>query len=216
METDISEFVFISKKITEEFAKQEMPHTWDPEISPVPLTDLRYLTISHYGFDGKVYEGNVVMHKETVADLEYIFGKLFAAKFPIQSMKLVDEFDGSDDKSMKANNASGFYARYVANTTRLSNHAFGCSIDINPLLNPQKFINPETEEEFCDPEEGRDFLVKRSKDVPGMITKDSLICMLFKECGWEWGGECFKHRADQKEDLHHFQKIIEGVNKTTN
>lgn len=184
-----------------------MKYTWNSE-SPVPLDDLRYLQVSFYDFDGMVQQGELVVHEKVVDDLKYIFQKLFEVKFPIQSMKLVDEFEGSDDASMSANNASAFYARKVARTGRWSNHASGLAIDINPLINPYSKGNY-----FC-PKEGKGHL-DRSVLVPGMITKESYIYQLFKERGWEWGGECFFER-DGVIDRHHFQKIIEGINKTTN
>lgn len=184
-----------------------MKYTWNPE-SPVPLDDLRYMQVSFYNFEGNAQQGELVVHMLAVEDLTYIFEKLFEARFPIQSMKLVDEFGGSDDASMSANNSSAFYARKVARTQRWSNHASGLAIDINPL------INPYSKGDFYCPKEGVQYL-DRSVLVPGMITKDSLIYQLFRERGWEWGGECFIER-DSVIDRHHFQKIIPGINKNTN
>jgi hypothetical protein len=184
-----------------------MKYTWNPE-SPVPLDDLRYMQVSFYDFDGNVQQGELVVHVQAVDDLTYIFGKLFDVKFPIQSMKLVDDFGGSDDASMSANNSSAFYARRVARTQRWSNHASGLAIDINPL------INPYSKGDFFCPKEGEQYL-NRSVLVPGMITKESYIYQLFRERGWEWGGECFIDR-DGVIDRHHFQKIIPGINKSTN
>lgn len=91
-------------------------------------------------------------------------------------MKFVDEFDGSDDKSMSANNTSAFYARKVANTDRWSNHSYGLAIDINPLLNPYS-----SHKIFCAPQEGECYLHNRSVDIPGIITANSFIYQLFKE-----------------------------------
>ena len=103
---------------------------------------------------------------------------------------------------------SAFYARKVASTQRWSNHASGLAIDINPLLNPY------SKGDFFCTQEGECYL-DRTLDVPGMITKDSYIYQLFIERGWEWGGECFYAR-DGVLDRHHFQKIISGINQTTN
>lgn len=186
---------------------ERMPYTWNPE-SPVPLKDLRCISVSFYNFEDDVQQGDLVVHEKVVDDLVYIFAKLFEVQFPIQSIKFVDEFGGSDDASMSANNSSAFYARKVARTNRWSNHASGLAIDINPLLNPYS-----KGEYFC-PKEGKCYL-DRTLDVPGMITKDSYIYQLFLERGWEWGGECFYAR-DGVIDRHHFQKIIPGINQTTN
>jgi hypothetical protein len=200
------QFSASAKKISPEILTR-MTYTWNPE-SPVPLDDLRYMQVSFYDFGGIVRQGELVVHMHAVDDLTYIFEKLFEAKFPIQSMKQVDEFGGSDDASMSANNSSAFYARRVAKTQRWSNHASGLAIDINPL------INPYSKGDFFCPKEGERYL-NRSALVPGMITKDSYIYQLFRERGWEWGGECFFDR-DGVIDRHHFQKIIPGINKNTN
>lgn len=200
------QFAASAKKISPALLAR-MKHTWNPE-SPVPLDDLRYLQVSFYDFDGNVQQGELVVHVQVVNDLMYIFEKLFEAKFPIHSMKLVDEFGGSDDVSMSANNSSAFYARRVERTQRWSNHASGLAIDVNPL------INPYSKGDFFCPKEGERYL-DRSALVPGMITKDSLIYQLFRERGWEWGGECFIDR-DGVIDRHHFQKIIPGINRNTN
>lgn len=203
-----NEFRFLCQEITPEI-KSRLVYTWNEE-SPVPLKDLCYLNVSHYDFSGNIQEGELVVHSLVANDLIYIFRKLFEAQFPIQSMKIVDEFGGSDDESMRSNNTSAFFARKVANTDRWSNHSYGLAIDINPLLNPyssHKIISA--------PQEGLPYL-DRTLNIPGMITTDSYIYSLFKELGWEWGGECFLHRGDGVIDRHHFQKVVDGINHTTN
>ena len=186
---------------------ERMKYTWRSD-APVHLKDLCYITLSYYDVNGDIKQGELVVHKKVVEDLISIFEKLFEVQFPIQSMTLVDEFEGSDEASMRANNTSAFYARKVAGTHRWSNHATGLAIDINPLLNPYSKGSY-----FCPPE-GMLYL-DRTLNIPGMITKGSYIYQLFKERGWQWGGECFFER-DGVIDRHHFQKVISGVNKTTN
>ncbi len=187
--------------------QKRMVYTWHPD-SPVPLKDLRYITVSFYTFEGNVNQGELVVHKLAADDLLYIFEKLFKVKFPLHSMRLVDDFNGSDDASMSANNSSAFYARKVAGTSRWSNHAHGLAIDINPLLNPY------SKGSFFCPKEGERYL-DRTLNEPGMITKGSYIYTLFKERGWQWGGECFYER-DGVIDRHHFQKVVAHINKNTN
>lgn len=201
-----SHFYAACQSITPQI-KDRMLYTWH-ENAPIPLNDLRHLVISHYDFEGNIKQGELVIHKYTVNDLIEIFEQLFQERFPIHSMKLVDEFEGSDDASMEANNSSAFYARRVAGTSRWSNHSWGCAIDINPVQ------NPFSKETFFCPKNGERFL-DRTLNESGMITKESLIYHLFKERGWQWGGECFFER-DGTIDRHHFQKIIPGLNRNTN
>lgn len=186
---------------------ERMPCTWRSDC-PVALEDLRHVTLLHYDFEGEIQQGELIAHKTVVEDLVVIFEQLFEVKFPTTSIRFVDEFAGSDLKSMQANNTSMFYARNVAGATRWSNHSFGCAIDINPLLNPY------SREEYFTPREGQAFL-DRSLNLPGMITPDSYIYELFTQRGWQWGGECFYQR-DKTIDRHHFQKIIPGLNQNTN
>lgn len=188
-----------------------MPYSWRDD-APVSLDDLCYITLSYYNFKHQVVMGELVIHKVLVDDIAYIFSHLFEAQFPIESMKLVDEFNGSDIQSMAANNTSAFYARKVAGTDRWSNHSYGCAIDINPLLNP--YSSPRVKALPA----GSEMYVDRHDDqniIPGMITTKTYIYKLFKERGWQWGGECFIER-DGVIDRHHFQKIIPGMNFTTN
>ncbi|MBT4855547.1 M15 family metallopeptidase [bacterium] len=187
---------------------QRMSYTWRDD-SPVPCKDLCYIQLSHFDFNGEVQQGELIVHRLAVDDIEFIFEQLFIATFPLTSMKFIDEFEGSDDASMKANNTSAFYARKVAGKSYWSNHSYGLAIDINPL------INPYCKGDFCCPEQGKVNLKNRSYSKAGMITSDSDIYDLFLSRGWEWGGECF-YDYDGVIDLHHFQKAIPGINKSTN
>ena len=64
-------------------------------------------------------------------------------------MRLVDRYEGDDDRSMAANNTSGFNRRPVAGTDRWSEHSYGRAIDLNPVQNP--YVVGST----VAPEEGR-------------------------------------------------------------
>ena len=103
---------------------------------PVPLEDLRYLRLSHWDFAGRVRQGELVIAAKHAEAMVGVFRKLYAAKFPLQRMELVSDYGGDDDKSMAANNSSGFNCRTVAGTTRWSQHSFGAAIDLNPVQNP--------------------------------------------------------------------------------
>jgi hypothetical protein len=91
---------------------------------------------------------------------------------------------------MLDNNTSGFNYRVVKGTTRLSKHSFGRAIDINPWLNPE-IINQEVLPEGA--------VYDTQKE--GTIAGSSFIVKLFKEKGWEWGGDWVNYK-----DYQHFQK----------
>jgi hypothetical protein len=187
--------------------KQRLRYSWR-EDSPIPFKDLRYITITHWGFDDATHQGELIMHSAVAEDITAIFGELFALKFPITQMRLVDEFKGDDDTSMQAGNTYAHCARPVARTTAWSNHAYGLAIDINPHINP--YIERRPFGVYVCP--GNNIYLDRSHNVPGMITRSSAIYSIFKKYGFEWAGESLFYC----QDLHHFQKIIPGLNKTVN
>jgi D-alanyl-D-alanine carboxypeptidase len=201
--SNAEQFIGWHQEITSE-VKAQMIYSWQ-ENSPVPLSDLRYISVSHWDFNGNVQQGELVMHKKVADDIIDIFRKLFAIKFPIQSMKLIDHFQADDERSMAANNCSAHCTRRVVGTSRWSNHSYGTAIDINPRLNPYT-----RDDSYC-PQNSKRYL-DRTLNEPGMITHESTIYHIFKEKGWEWGGECFDHCVD----YHHFQKVVPGLNKSKN
>ena len=103
---------------------------------PVPVSDLRYLRLSHWDFAGRVRQGELVIAAKHADEVVTVFRRLYEARFPLQRMELVSEYGGDDEKSMAANNTSGFNCRTVAGTTRWSQHSFGAAIDLNPVQNP--------------------------------------------------------------------------------
>jgi hypothetical protein len=162
---------------------------------PVPITDLAYLRLSHHGRDGAVHTGELVVHRGLAAQVLEIFKALFAQRFPIEKMRLIDEYQGDDDRSMADNNTSGFNCREVQGKPKvLSKHASGRAIDINPLWNPMLVgitVMPPAGAEFR----------SRDKAAPGLLRKDDPAVREFKSRGWIWGGDWVSMK-----DYQHFQK----------
>ena len=109
--------------------------SWRPGC-PVPLRDLRVVTASYRGFDGRAHTGRIVVHRDVARDVLAVLRRLYAAGFPIRRMVPVDAYGGSDFRSIEADNTSAFNCRYVDGTTRWSEHAYGRAIDLNPIENP--------------------------------------------------------------------------------
>jgi poly-gamma-glutamate synthesis protein (capsule biosynthesis protein) len=158
----------------------------DPQTCPVPLADLRHLVVTHLGFDGRARRGEMVVHADVAADVADVFAALYADRFPIERMQLVDEYGGDDDRSMAANNTSGYNCRRVAGQSAWSDHAHGRAIDINPVQNPY-LVGSDVR-----PPAGRPFLdVDRSpgaRSQPGVIRDGDVVRREFDRIGWEWGG----------------------------
>ena len=92
--------------------RSRMAYSWRPGC-PVPLEHLRLLTLDHWGFDGAVHRGELVVHADHVGRVLTAMRLLFERRFPIERMQLVDVYGGNDDASMAANNTSAFNCRSV-------------------------------------------------------------------------------------------------------
>ena len=164
----------------------------------VPREDLRYVHVRHMGFDGEVKDGELVVNKAIADDVLAIFEELYKADYPIEKVRLVDEYDADDEASMSDNNSSAFNFRFISHTTRISKHGLGMAVDINTRYNPYvKTVNGKLS---IEPANGADY-VDRSKDFPHKIDHDDLCYKLFTEHGFTWGGD-WTH----SKDYQHFER----------
>jgi len=175
-----------------------MSYPEDDENIKISYDDLRYIKLQHYDFEGNVREGELIVNKKLADEVTQIFYELYKAGYPLESVRLVDDFGepGDDNLSMAANNTSAFNYRRVTGSKTLSRHSYGAAIDINPRLNPYidgERIAPENGAEYAD----------RSKDFAGKIDHDDLCYKLFIAHGWTWGGDW---KGDK--DYQHFSKDI--------
>ena len=180
--------------VPEDYRDQMIGVSWKTGC-PVPIDDLRIIEMNHWGFDGEVHDGGRLMvHEDVAADVVEAFGEMYAIRFPIRRMELIEEYGGSDDASMAADNTSAFNCRPITGTTdRYSIHSYGKAIDINTVENP--YVNgdtvlPPAGEEYLDREDVR----------PGMITKNDPVVKAFKNRGFEWGGNWHS-----LQDFQHFE-----------
>ncbi|HEX6148745.1 CapA family protein [Nocardioides sp.] len=154
---------------------------------PLDHRDLRYLRMSHVGFDGRVHQGEMVVAASQADTVVGIFRRLFHAGYPIRRMRLVSDYGGNDDRSMAANNTSAYNCRPVAGTRRWSDHAYGTAVDINPVQNP--YLRPTGS---IAPRAGRAYArLDRSVDAEppwGVIHDGDVVIQAFNDAGWAWGG----------------------------
>jgi D-alanyl-D-alanine carboxypeptidase len=147
---------------------------------PVGPSQMRTVSVSHWGFDGKPRVGRVVVAKRLAPRVLAVFRTLWEAKFPIRRLQPVSAYRGSDDASMAADNTSGFNCRFVGGTSRWSMHAYGEAIDVNPVENP--YVRGST----VSPPAGRAYL-DRSRYRPGMAVRGGILVRAFAAAGWRWG-----------------------------
>lgn len=166
----------------------------------VPREDLRYVHVLHMGFDGETKEGELVVNKAIADDVCDIFEKLYEADYPIEKIRLIDEYDADDEASMSDNNSSAFNFRFISHTTKISKHGLGMAVDINTLYNP--YVKTVDGKRSIEPANASDY-VDRSADFPYKIDHDDLCYQLFKEHGFSWGGD-WQH----SKDYQHFEKNL--------
>ena len=160
--------------------RADLPYSWHAGC-PVGPSQLRLLRLSYWGFDGKARVGSLVVRDRVARDVVAVFRRLFPARFPIQRLRKVDAYRGSDDASMAADNTSGFNCRFVSGTNRWSQHAYGEAIDVNPVENP--YVRGSR----VSPPAGRRYL-DRSRRRPGMAVEGGVLVRAFAGVGWKWGG----------------------------
>ena len=163
----------------------------------ISTDELRVLHVLHYNA-GDTICGEMICNKAIADDLLAIFRELFHASYPVERMALIDEYGADDESSMRANNSSCFCYRVIAGSTRLSNHAKGMAVDINPLYNP--YIKITDEKTVLQPATAGAYL-DRDASFPYKIDENDLAYKLFKARGFDWGGEWTSLK-----DYQHFEK----------
>lgn len=169
----------------------DLPYSWHAGC-PVGPSQLSLLRLPYVGFDGVRHTGELVVRSSAVTDLVKVFRSLYSQRFPIRSMRLVDEFGGSDDDSMAVDNTSAFNCRQAVGGSGWSQHAFGLAVDINPRENPYVYGGKVL------PPEGRPY-VDRTPYRQGMAVSGGVLVRAFSSIGWGWGG-----RWTSSKDYQHF------------
>lgn len=184
--------------ITSQLKKRMMGKSYQ-ENSDITLKQLSYVHVKHYDMKGKVRSGELVVNKAIAQDVVEIFYELYQNQYPIEKMTLIDDYDGDDETSMRANNTSCFNYRVTKRGT-LSNHALGRAIDLNPKINPDVYPN-ETLPANATAYRDRDEKTCKGEYANFMIDKHDLAYKVFTKHGFFWGGNWHTHQ-----DYQHFEK----------
>jgi len=167
-------------------------HSWHRGC-PVGLDELRLVRARHWGFDGQVRTGRLVVNRDVARPLLDVLRRLYSAHFPIRRMVPVDAYGASDFRSIEADNTSAFNCRYVDGTTRWSEHSYGRAIDLNPIENPYVTAAGTTSHPAS-----RRYL-RRAPYRAGMAVEGGIAVRAFEAAGWGWGG-----RWSGDRDYQHF------------
>jgi hypothetical protein len=154
---------------------------------PVPLSQLRLLTVSHWDFDGRVQTGQLVVNRSAAAPLARVFGRLYALRFPIRHLRLADMYGPTRSQPADRDVSGSFECRQAvpspcsggSGTGSWSEHAYGEAVDLDPIENPYVGCGRSRERASLP-------YLDRSRLRPGMVTP--AVVSAFRGIGWGWGG----------------------------
>jgi hypothetical protein len=154
---------------------------------PVSLSQLRLLSVSHWGFDGQIYTGQLVVNQSAARPLATVFRRLYALRFPIRHLQFTDAYGPKRLQPSDEDISGSFECRQAVpspctggkGTGSWSEHAYGLAVDLNPIENP--YVG-------CGMTRKRASLpyLNRSRLRPGMVTP--AVVQAFRSIGWGWGG----------------------------
>ena len=180
---------FTAEEISDATFSRMKGRSW-PEDCPLGRSSLRYLRLLHRNAEGRPQMGEMVVNAEIAAKVVGIFRRLYDEGYRIGRMVLIDEYGADDELSMRANNTTCFnYRLQTGSRSRVSKHALGLAIDINPLYNP--YVRRRRDGScHVEPATGRRYAFNRDRrtDIPCKIDRSDLAYRLFTAAGFRWGG----------------------------
>jgi hypothetical protein len=155
---------------------------------PVPLSQLRVLTVTHWGFDGRAHTGRLVVNKDAAAPLARVFRRLYQLHFPIRHMRLGNMYGPSGSEPADGDVSGSFSCRQAVpspcsggtGTGSWSEHAYGEAVDLNPVENPYVGCGQTRDRTAVS-------YMDRSRVRRGMVT--AAVVAAFRSIGWGWGGD---------------------------
>lgn len=161
------------------------------EAPPFVIATLCLFDVRYYSEDDRLHQGQLVTHRSVQAELTDIFDLIRKTRFPVAKVLPIVQYGWLDEASMADNNTSAFNYRFIAGSSRLSYHATGLAIDINPARNPVIYADGSSLPPCA----------VYNPPIPGTLTPDSPILQAFIARGWRWGGN-----FPGWHDYHHFEK----------
>lgn len=172
--------------------------------SPISLSDLAYLTLPYCDFDGQVSTGHMLCSKAIADEVLDIFEELFFNTYPIKSIEIAEDFNDAqtavlttlEAASKGSNNTTCLM--YKKNGNEFDKSAYGMSIDINPL------INPDTTQSDTMPRNAIRYKDRAHAELTytenwAFIRPDSDIIKTFEKYGWKWCGESGNYGRFEKQ-----------------
>ena len=118
-----------------------------------------------------------------------IFRRLAEKNFPIEKARLMNYYNGNDDRALADNNTSGFNHRSVEGSNALSLHAYGLAIDLNPKQNPYVKRNRSGIVLSVSPPSSTNYVRRLQSFADPRLGMAESVVDLFAEHGFSiWGG----------------------------
>ncbi len=156
------------------------------------LDKMSLVEVTYLGFDNKQHRGQLVVDCALALEVKQIFIELERAKYPIKKVVPIVRYKWNDQASINDNNTSAFNYRRVimpgTKSNKLSAHAYGRAIDLNPYLNPYVSASGKKPRPY-------------RPGKPGVLTRTSPAVKIFVKHGWTWGGN-----GKRAKDYQHFSK----------
>lgn len=171
---------YASKVVSPAPARVIRRSSWEPGC-PVPASDLAWVRLAFWGFDGQRHTGELLVHRTVADDVVQVFGVLYRLRFPQEHVGIVRSYDPDASSTGDGNGTGSFVCRPSTGATYFSQHAYGLALDLNAFQNPYAkgaVVLPELASAYLD----------RSRVRSGMVTADGPVVRAFARIGWEWGG----------------------------
>jgi D-alanyl-D-alanine carboxypeptidase-like protein len=154
---------------------------------PVPLSGLRVLSVSYWGFDQRTHRGTLVVNRDAAPKLAQVFRQLYALRFPIRHMSVAQVYGPAGSQPADGDLTGSFECRQAVpspcsggtGTGHWSMHAYGLAVDLNPVENPYVGCGMTRDKKALS-------YLDRSRVRKGMVTP--AVVRAFASVGWGWGG----------------------------
>jgi len=154
--------------------------SWTEEC-PVAVSELAYVTVSHWGFDERLHTGELLVNASIAEDVVEVFRQLHESRFPVEQMRVIRAEEIDAHPTGDFNETTSFVCRPAVGSNAWSQHAYGLAIDINPFHNPYlkaDLVLPELASAYTD----------RQNLRPGMVVEGDIVTEAFFAIGFGWGG----------------------------
>lgn len=188
---------FYSSEIDDKLHQRLNAMGYEGHEEDLPLSDIRYIRVLYKNFDNQIRVGEIMVNASIAQDVEEIFFDLFTHDYQIGKMLLPDAYGGRMNEAFADNSTTGLCFGLSEDSSG-EMHAYGLSVDLNPLYNP--LIKDNGKSLTIYPMEGQ-LYIDRTTAAPHYISADDYAYKVFTGKGFSWKGT-----STPAADYKHFEK----------